>query len=217
MTTNGLPHVKTEIRVEGFPRSGNTYLFHALTLAFPTVLVLRGNKKVRSIRSGEGDIICLRDPVETLISVMSYDMEEHAEHTARDYEKGFFNAADKLRTYLQAMLETEESVLVVTLSSFAGDINKVLTDVSNRIPGLPKPVHVHPTKIVDAVNRYDSTDRPVVESSVEHRGHLPNEARTASSRYQEASKFVRQKLVAGMALQDIIDMHGQLLQRTNTI
>ena len=135
---------ETDLVVEGFPRSGNTYAALGIALAQPQPLRIVSHAHVpaqvkRAVALGVPTLVAVRDPADATCSMAVADPH----HRVRDLLRYWIH-------YHQQLLEVERGVLFASFE-----------DITGRLGG-----------VVDAVNRRFGTDLAPVADDAETRERI---------------------------------------------
>lgn len=117
------------IIVEGFPRSGTTFLYGLLKEAFPNYDVIHA-EHVASKLTMENVFVAIRNPYDAIFSWKNYiGKDDNVEDIAKWYIR-----------YSNAILENIDNINVIDFNELTTDPTKILEMVSNKIGTTYTPV-----------------------------------------------------------------------------
>ncbi len=176
---------KTDLLIEGFPRSGNTYAQAAFVQANgPQVRLAHHLHAVRSVqlaaKFGTPTILLIRDPEKVLGSMLQFNANYDAAVVCAGYRK-----------YHQALLPFARSFIVAEFSQVVGDFGRVVERCNTRFGTAFQPY-------VRSVE-----NESIVKRMIEQEGssHSPDRFESAVSRPSEHRKSA-EEVLSGLSQQD---------------
>jgi len=114
-----------EICIEGFARSGNTYLVAAFALANPMTRVAHHlhvpQQIVRGVKLGIPVVVVLRSPVESIASLLAVDQRLSAEVAIWSY-----------RNFYRVALQHRQSIFLVSFEDLIRDVDGAIGRINER-------------------------------------------------------------------------------------
>jgi len=160
---------KTQLCIEGFPRSANSYAVVAFKFANPFVKIAHHlhvpAQVLRAVQWGIPSIVCIRHPIEAVSSFLVFQNSTWASGYLRLY-----------RFFYEALIPIMNRILIVDFQTIVDDVNVVIEKLNQRFD-------LHYCRIPDLAHRKADIFRKLNQwhqrffKGQRHRGLLPDEAR----------------------------------------
>ena len=116
---NRVVNVNTDVCIEGFQRSGNSYLFMCLSVSNPHLRIahhIHGIAQIRlAVKLGVPCIVLIRDPAASLASLLTWDDRLGVDIAIKSYLR-----------YYKGLLSLPMNVFFVDFEDLIVDVNKVI-------------------------------------------------------------------------------------------
>ena len=126
---------QTNITVEGFPRSSNSYLSRVVRYCSATDLIMATHihssaNILRSLQLGKPTVVLIRHPEDAILSLMSLGLELDQKANRKPREIDFKADFEKYTAFYAPLLKKKSKLILFDFTEVTTDIKKVIATIS---------------------------------------------------------------------------------------